>query len=127
TKTSEAIDSNAAGSQDHHRDDAHTAKDLPAIHLEPVASATAPNPASAGQASVTPPAIAPLAALTPLPGAPTSQPSNQPSTSIQTNTATGQRMRLPADVLAPAAQTTNRRTNVEIDTTRLLTRVARAV
>src|SRR5205085_8604923 len=47
--------------------------------------------------------------------------------SIVSTTTTLQRTRLPADVLAPAAQTTNRRTNVEIDATRLLTRVARAV
>lgn len=126
-KTAEASDANAAGSKDQHRDNAHTVSDTATLDLQAALAASTSDAAATGQASVTPPAIAPLTVQTPLADSAPLRPNSQPASQSQAIAPPGQRSRLPADVLAPSAQTTNRRPSIEIDTARLLTRVARAV
>jgi flagellar hook-length control protein FliK len=113
-------------SQDHHKDNAHTANEAASITLDPTLTVPGADAALTSQLPITPP-VAPLPVQTPLPDARSPASGAPPSDSITAPPATGQRARLPADVLAPSTQNTTRRANVEIDTTRLLTRVARAV
>jgi flagellar hook-length control protein FliK len=126
-KPVEAAQSSTDGSPDHHRENAHSASEAAALNPEPTLTVTAADVALTGQPLIAPPPVAPLAAQTPLPDATPSASGTPSAESITAPLATGQRARLPADVLAPSTQNTTRRTNVEIDTTRLLTRVARAV
>lgn len=94
--------------------------------LDPTAATTTtPDTASVANPNTATPIVAPVAATT--------TPNNQSTTTDAANqnqtsavTASGPRSRLPAEALAPATGTNNRRPAVEIDSTRLLTRVVRA-
>ena len=99
--------------------------DPPAIKLDANAVASqAPDPTAATAANA-PPAAASHAAQLPVAN-PASSPTSSTSANSLANAAPAPRSRLPADVLTQPANGPHRHTNVEVDATRLLTRVARA-
>jgi flagellar hook-length control protein FliK len=96
----------------------------PSIKLDSASAASqTSDPTAATTANKTPSAIAPAAQVS-ASDAPQNTAGSTPPNSL--SNAAPPRARLPADVLTAPAGTPQRRTNVEVDATRLITRVARA-
>lgn len=99
--------------------------DPPAIKLDANAVASQASDPTAASATNTSPAAVAQAAQLPVAN-PASSPTSSTSANSLANAAPPPRSRLPADVLTQSANGPHRHTNVEVDATRLLIRVARA-